>query len=42
MYQPGMGELMTTIQLHHAKLWFAGKNANWALAAYDESLIKRL
>ena len=40
MYQPGMGELMTTIQLHHAKLWFAGKNANWSLAAYDESLIQ--
>ena len=40
MYAPGMGELMTTIQLHHAKLWFAGKNANWALAAYNESLIQ--
>jgi hypothetical protein len=39
-YAPGMGELMTTIQLHHAKLWFAGKNGNWALAAYDESLIQ--
>ena len=35
-----MGELMTSIQLHHAKLWFAGKNAAWPLAAYNESLIE--
>jgi hypothetical protein len=39
-YKPGIGELMTTIQLHHAKLWFAGKNANWSLAAYNQSLIE--
>ena len=24
-YKPGLGEFMTGIQLHHAKLWFAGK-----------------
>jgi cytochrome c1 len=39
VYQPGMGDLMSTIQLHHAKLWFAGKNGNWPLANYDASLI---
>ncbi|HXB30429.1 MAG TPA: hypothetical protein VNW49_11450, partial [Puia sp.] len=31
-YTPGFGELMSNIQLHHAKLWFAGDNRNWALA----------
>lgn len=38
-YTPGMGELMSNIQLHHAKLWFAGKYRNWLLAKYQESLI---
>jgi cytochrome c1 len=38
-YTPGMGELMSNIQLHHAKLWFAGDNQNWPLAKYEESLI---
>ena len=39
-YTPGTGELMLSIQIHHAKLWFAGKNGNWELAAYDQSLIR--
>lgn len=39
LYKPGMGELMSNIQLHHGKLWFAGENKNWSLAAYNESLI---
>jgi cytochrome c1 len=39
-YVPGTGELMTNIQMHHAKLWFAGKNSNWLLAEYQESLIR--
>jgi hypothetical protein len=38
-YTPGFGELMSSIQLHHSKLWFAGKDQNWGLAAYEESLI---
>ncbi|MDP9041088.1 MAG: hypothetical protein M3N30_03840 [Bacteroidota bacterium] len=38
-YMPGMGELMSNIQLHHAKLWFAGDNQNWPLAEYEESLV---
>lgn len=32
---PGLGEYMTTIQLHAGKLWFAAKAANWELAAYE-------
>ncbi|MGA2996870.1 hypothetical protein [Bradyrhizobium sp.] len=39
-YQPGLGEFMTATQLRHAKLWFAGKNNNWALAAYEVDEIK--
>jgi hypothetical protein len=26
---PGLGEYMTTIQLHAGKLWFAAKATNW-------------
>ena len=32
---PGLGECMTTIQLHIAKLWFAGQASNWKLAKYE-------
>jgi hypothetical protein len=32
---PGLGEHMTTIQLHAAKLWFAAKASHWELAAYE-------
>jgi hypothetical protein len=32
---PGLGEYMTTIQLHVGKLWFAAKASNWELAAYE-------
>lgn len=34
-YTPGLGEIMTLTQMRHAKLWFAGEAANWALAAYE-------
>jgi hypothetical protein len=34
-YVPGFGEIMGNIQVHHAKLWFAGKNQNWALSNYE-------
>ena len=34
-YAPGLGEFMTATQLRHAKLWFAGKENNWGLAAYE-------
>ena len=34
-YVPGFGELMGGIQVHHAKLWFAGTNDNWKLAQFE-------
>src|SRR6188472_1381870 len=34
-YKPGFGEFMSSIQVHHAKLWFAGKNKNWELADFE-------
>ena len=37
---PGLGEFMTTIQLHAAKLWFAAKAANWELAEYELDELK--
>jgi len=33
--KPGLGELMTNIQLHHEKLYFAGMNQNWKLASFE-------
>ena len=34
-YKPGFGEFMSGIQVHHAKLWFAGINNNWELADFE-------
>ena len=34
-YKPGLGEFMSGIQMHHAKLWFAGQNQNWKLADFE-------
>lgn len=34
-YKPGLGEFMSEIQIHHAKLWFAGKYENWQLADFE-------
>jgi len=34
-YTPGFGELMGAIQVHHAKLWFAGTKQNWKLAEFE-------
>ncbi len=34
-YVPGLGEFMNTIEIHHAKLWFAGTDQNWPLAQYE-------
>jgi len=34
-YKPGLGEFMSQIQVHHAKLWFAGKYKNWELANFE-------
>jgi hypothetical protein len=37
---PGLGEYMTTIQLHAGKLWFAAKASNWKLAEYEIDELK--
>lgn len=34
-YKPGFGEFISNIQIHHAKLWFAGINQNWDLANFE-------
>lgn len=34
-YKPGLGEFMSGIQVHHAKLYFAGTNENWDLADFE-------
>src|SRR6516225_10026431 len=34
-YKPGLGEFMLGIQVHHAKLWFAGTSQNWKLADFE-------
>ncbi|AVF49533.1 hypothetical protein AL492_00275 [Elizabethkingia anophelis] len=34
-YKPGFGEFMSSVQVHHAKLWFAGMNQNWKLADFE-------
>jgi len=39
-YKPGFGEFMSSIQVHHAKLWFAGKSNNWKLADFEINEIK--
>jgi hypothetical protein len=37
---PGLGDYMTTIQLHVGKLWFAAKASNWELAEYELDELK--
>jgi hypothetical protein len=39
-YKPGFGEFMSNVQIHHAKLWFAGTNQNWQLAEFEIQEIK--
>jgi len=34
-YTPGLGDMMSTVQHHHTKLWFAGINKNWELAEFE-------
>lgn len=34
-YKPGFGEFMSSIQVHHAKLWFAGQDQNWKLCNFE-------
>lgn len=40
IYTPGFGDFMSTVQVHHAKLWFAGQEANWELAEFEIHEIK--
>jgi hypothetical protein len=39
-YRPGLGDLMQTLQVRHAKLWFAGAAHNWELAAFEMEEIR--
>lgn len=34
-HRPRLGDIMEMTQIRHAKLWFAGENQNWELAAYE-------
>ena len=36
----GLGEFMTTMQLHMGKLWFAARASNWDLAEYELDELK--
>ena len=39
-YAPRLGDIMGATQLRHFKLWYAGKEKNWALAGYELGQIK--
>jgi hypothetical protein len=39
-YRPGLGEFMSGIQVHHAKLWFAGQAGNWGLSDFETKEIR--
>jgi hypothetical protein len=39
-YHPELGEQMLTIQIRHARLWFAGEAGNWTLAAFELQELK--
>lgn len=39
-YHPELGEQMLTLQIRHARLWFAGQAQNWLLAAFELQEIK--
>jgi len=39
-YVPRLGDIMNAAQIRHIKLWFAGKSANWELAAYEVRQLK--
>jgi molecular chaperone GrpE (heat shock protein) len=42
VYRPGFGEMMSGIQVHHSKLWFAGRNRNWQLASFEIKELKEI
>ena len=34
-YVLSLGDIMTVVQLRHAKVWYAAQLGNWRLAAYE-------
>lgn len=34
-YEPGLGDLMSVLQLRHAKLWYAAEADNWPLVDFE-------
>lgn len=40
--KPGLGDLMLMIQVHHNKLFFAGKSENWGLAQFEHDEIDEI
>jgi hypothetical protein len=40
--KPGLGEIMLGLQVHHNKLWFAGREENWPLAQFEHDEIMEL
>ncbi|NNM94978.1 MAG: hypothetical protein HKL88_05895 [Bacteroidia bacterium] len=40
--KPGLGDLMLAVQIHHNKLWFAGRESNWALAQFEHDEITEI
>ena len=40
--KPGLGELMLDIQVHHNKLWSAGREENWPLAQFEHDEIMEI
>jgi len=39
-YVPRLSDIMSTAQLRHMKLWFAGGSPNWELATYELRQLK--
>jgi hypothetical protein len=39
-YIPRLGDIMSAVQTRHVKLWYAGKAANWDLAAFEFRQLK--
>lgn len=39
-YVPRLGDIMSSVQVRHVKLWFAGKGQNWALAEFELRQLK--
>ena len=40
--KPRLSDLMLEIQVHHDKLWFAGKNEDWPLAQFEHDKIMEI